>query len=113
VLKSSRARAVATVFLGVALLSACSTTRSLNTTDVQNAISLGLTEQIGGKYTVSCPSDIEAKTGGTFVCDVTDDTTGQKAKVTGTQDDDQGHFTWSVDGGSSASPAPSAAPSAS
>jgi hypothetical protein len=113
VLKSTRARVAASVLLGVALLSACSSTRMLNTDDAQSAISKGLTEQIGsGTYTVVCPTDIEAKQGATFTCDVTADT-GETAQVTATQDDDQGHFTWKVSSVASGAPSPAASPAAS
>jgi hypothetical protein len=111
VLKSRRLVSLAAVGLSLAALAACSTTRMLNTDDVQSAISTGLTEQLGGTYTVACPSDIEAKTGGTFTCTVTDPESGQTAEITGTQTDDQGKFSWEITSTSdagSASPAPSA-----
>jgi hypothetical protein len=113
VLKSPRAISVATLFLGAALLASCSTTKTLNTTDVQDAISKGLTEQIGGTYSVTCPADVEAKSGATSTCDVKDTATGETATVTVTQTDDNGTFDWKVTAaaGSSASPVP--APSSS
>ena len=110
-LNSRRVIAFAAFGLSLTALAGCSTTSTLNTDEVQTAISSGLTEQIGGTYTVSCPSTIEVKVGATFTCDVTDAATGQTAQVTGTQDDDQGHFTWKVTSAGSASPAASPAAS--
>lgn len=111
-LKSHRALVVATLCMSAVLLTACSTTKTLNGTEVQDAISKGLTEQVGGgPYTVSCPAEPTAQKGGTFTCDVTDPSDGTSATVTVTQTDDNGTFDWKVTSASSASPAP--APSAS
>ena len=112
-LKSRRLVSIAALGLSLTALAACSTKNVLNTDDVQKAISDGLTQQLGGTYTVSCPSEIEAKTGATFTCDVTDPSTGETATITGTQTDDQGHFDWKVNASGGASAAPSPAPSAS
>lgn len=110
-LTSRRLVSLAAVGLSLTALAACSTKNVLNQADVESAISSGLTQQLGGTFTVSCPSDVEAKTGGTFTCNVTDPATGQKATITATQTDDQGKFNWEITSTSdagSASPAPSA-----
>lgn len=44
---------------------------------------------------VTCPEEVEAKTGGTFKCDV--DADGNKASFTVTQKDDQGNVRWELD----------------
>jgi hypothetical protein len=112
VLKSTRTIAIATVCMSAVLLTGCSTTKTLNGTDVQNAISKGLVDQVGGgPYTVVCPTEPTAQKGATFTCDVTDPSDGTKAVVTVTQTDDNGTFDWKVTSASSGSPAP--APSAS
>jgi hypothetical protein len=77
----------------VGLLAACSS--SLSQTDVQDKLQQGLTEQLGGEYTVTCPSDIPVQSGGTFTCDVTS-TDGSTAKINVTQNDDQGNLTWEI-----------------
>lgn len=110
-LKPSRVIAVATLILSAGSLVACSTSRTLNTDDVQNAISKGLTDQVGGTYEVKCPDTINAEKGGTFTCDVKDPASGQTAVVTVTQTDDQGKFDWKITSASSV--APSAAPASS
>ena len=108
-LKSHRALVVATFCMSAVLLTGCSTTKTLNGTDVQDAISKGLTEQVGGgPYTVACPAEPAAQKGGTFTCEVTDPSDGSSATVTVTQTDDNGTFDWKVTAASSASPAPSA-----
>jgi predicted small secreted protein len=110
VLKSRRAVVIASIALCAGVLAGCSTVRTLNTEDVQKAISDGLTAQLKGAYTVTCPDNIEAKTGGTFTCDVKDNATTDTAVVTGTLTDDQGKFTWKVTSanGSSVAPSPAA-----
>jgi hypothetical protein len=113
VLKSSRALAVAAFMMSVGALAACSTTRTLNTEDVQSAIAKGLTDQVGGTFDVSCPSDITAQKGATFTCEVKDSSDGSSATVTVTQEDDQGKFNWEVTAAASGSPAPAASASAS
>ena len=107
VLTSRRALALATASLSALLLSACSVSTTLNSDDIQNAISKGLTDQLGGTYTVTCPSTIEEKAGATFDCDIVTGT-GATGVVTATQTDDQGNITWEITKSSdSATPAPS------
>ena len=112
-LKNSRAVAWGAAILSVAALAACSTSKTLNTDDVQNAIQKGLSEQVGGTFTVTCPSDITAEKGGTFTCSVADPSDGSTATVTVTQEDADGQFNWEVTAASSGSPAPAASPSGS
>ena len=77
----------------VGLLAACGS--SLSQTDIQDKIQQGLTEQLGGEYTVTCPSDIPVQSGATFTCDVTS-ADGSTAKIAVTQNDDQGNLFWEV-----------------
>jgi hypothetical protein len=113
VLKPTRALALAAAIMSVSALVACSKTSTLNTEDVQTAIQKGLSDQVGGTFTVTCPSDITAEKGGTFTCGVTDSSDGSSATVTVTQEDAEGQFNWKVTAAQSGSPAPAASPSAS
>ena len=106
VLTTRRALALATTCLSAALLAACSITSTLSTDDIQSAISKGLTEQLGGTYTVTCPSSIEAKAGATFDCEIVT-ATGATGVVTATQTDDKGNITWEITKSDSPAPAPS------
>lgn len=112
-LKSTRMKSAAVVIMCAGALVSCSTVKTLNTDDVQSAISKGLTDQVGGTFDVTCPSDITAEKGGTFTCQVKDSSDGTSATVTVTQEDDQGKFNWKVTAASSGSPAPAASASAS
>ncbi len=77
--------------LSVGLMTACSS--SLSQSDVQDKLSQGMTDQLGGTYTVTCPSDIPISAGSTFTCDAVGDD-GSMGIITVTQDDDQGNLTW-------------------
>lgn len=77
--------------LTVGLLAACS--NSLSQTDVQDKLKQGMTEQLGGEYTVTCPSDIPVSAGATFTCDATG-ADGSTGTISVTQDDDQGNLSW-------------------
>ena len=112
-LRSTRALALAAAILSVTALAGCSTTKTLSTDDVQNAIQKGLSDQVGGTFTVTCPSDITAEKGGTFTCSVANASDGSTATVTVTQEDAEGQFNWKVTAASSGSPAPAATPAAS
>jgi predicted small secreted protein len=113
VVKSTRSMAIAAVILAAGSLAACSTTKTLNTDDVQGAIAKGLTDQVGGTFNVTCPSEITAEKGATFTCAVTDPADGTSATVTVTQEDADGKFNWKVTAAQSASAAPVASPSSS
>ncbi|MDD2858528.1 MAG: DUF4333 domain-containing protein [Candidatus Nanopelagicales bacterium] len=94
--------------MSAAMLAACSSVTTLNTEEAQAAISKGLTDQLGGTYTVTCPESIEAKANATFTCDVTDTASGATAVVTATQTNDQGNIDWEITESSSATPEPAA-----
>jgi hypothetical protein len=80
----------------------------LDTGDVQDSVSAGLTEQAGGSFTVTCPAEAPAQAGYTFTCSVADATDGSTRTVTVVEVDDAGAFTWKVTGGG---PSPAAFPS--
>lgn len=82
---------IGAIAVAVGLLAACSS--SLSQTDVQDKLTAGMSEQIGGDYTISCPSDIPATAGGTFMCDTTG-ADGSTGVITVTQTDDQGNLSW-------------------
>jgi hypothetical protein len=83
---------------------------TLRSGDVQDQIAAGLTEQVGGDFTVVCPTGVVAQTGTTFTCSVTDEADGTTITVTVTESDDAGGFDWRVQA-PSASGTPSASPS--
>lgn len=83
--------------IGLGSLSRSGTTPTLNTADVQNAISRGLADKLGsGPFTVTCPQNLHAHQGGVFDCRVTDSSDGSSATVSVTQTNDNGKFDWEV-----------------
>ena len=101
-LRDTAARLVA-MPLAVVSLAACASSPSLAPGDVEQQITDGLTEQVGGEFEVTCPSPLPAEAGYTFTCDVTDRTGGRTVAVTVVEDDDAGTFRWRV-----TTPSPSA-----
>ena len=79
------------VFLSAGLIAACSS--SLSQTDVQDKLKQGMSEQLGGDFTVNCPSDIPVSVGASFTCDTTG-ADGSTGTIAVTQDDDQGNLSW-------------------
>ncbi len=80
------------------LLAGCSASvgdKTLNTDNAEKVIGKGLTEQLGGKVTVSCPDDVKVKKGASFECDATSPE-GDKAKVTVVQKDEDGNISYSI-----------------
>jgi hypothetical protein len=98
--------AVSTWACAAAVLAACSSTLVLNTGDVQESISQGLSDQAGGTFAVVCPSTAPAEKGFVFTCTASDATDGSAYTVTVTQVDDAGAFTWDVVDPAPASPTP-------
>ena len=82
---------VGALAMTVGLLAACS--NSLSQSDVQDKLTQGMSDQLGGEYTVSCPSDIPVAAGATFTCEATG-ADGSSGVITVTQDDDQGNLSW-------------------
>ena len=97
----------AATLLSALSLAACSSSASLQPADVEEQITRGLTEQVGGEFEVTCPSPLPAEAGYTFTCDVSDRTGGSTVTVTVVEDDDAGSFRWRVTMPGSPSPAAS------
>ncbi|MHB1163694.1 MAG: DUF4333 domain-containing protein [Candidatus Nanopelagicales bacterium] len=93
-MKLARTAAIAAACLSVVLLAGCA--KSLDSTQVSDAIDAALTEQFGGDFTVTCPSGIPAEAGNVFTCDVANAADGSTAQVQVTQDDAEGNVTWEV-----------------
>lgn len=95
---ASAALQAAAMALVAVTLAACASSAALQPADVEKVIATGLTEQVGGDFTVTCPSPLPAEAGYSFTCDVTDRTGGGALKVAVTEDDDTGTFSWRVTG---------------
>lgn len=80
----------------VLLLAACAAPPSLSNGDVQDVIASELAEQVGGSFTVTCPSAVPAEPGQRFTCDVTDEGTRDTVSVQVAVTDAEGAFTWQV-----------------
>ncbi|MDP1876590.1 MAG: DUF4333 domain-containing protein [Actinomycetota bacterium] len=93
-MKFARTAAIAAACLSVGLLAGCA--KSLDSTQVSDAIDTSLTDQFEGDFTVTCPSDIPAEAGNVFTCDVSNATDGSTATVEVTQNDADGNVTWEV-----------------
>jgi len=91
-----RGLAGSAALLAVALLSACGQAATLRITDVQGQIAEGLVEQVGGRFTVDCPSSVPVERGRSFACSVTDVSDGTVVEVIVTQEDGAGSFSWRV-----------------
>jgi hypothetical protein len=65
----------------------------LDTVKLESGVASELGTQLGGTWTVSCPSDVAIEKGGTFTCDATS-ADGQSSTINVTQTDDQGNVTW-------------------
>lgn len=92
------------------MLSGCASPPTLVSGDVEDQISEGLGEQVGGEFTVVCPSGMPAEAGTTFTCTVTDASDGSTVSVIVTESDDAGGFDWRVQE-PSATPSPASSPS--
>ena len=75
---------------------------------MEDQIASGLAEQVGGDFSVTCPTGIAAQAGTSFTCSVIDASDGSTVTVTVTETDDVGAFDWRVE-----MPTPAATPAAS
>jgi len=91
-------------------ITGCSSPPTLRSGDVQDQIAAGLAEQVGGDFTVTCPTGVPAEAGTTFTCKVTDASDGSTLLVTVTESDGAGGFAWRVQA-PSMSATPEASPS--
>ncbi len=97
--RSAVVLALAAAAVGVAGCEASvSTGKTLNTGEAESQIAAGLSKQLGGDVTVSCPDDVKVEKGATFDCEATAPDGGEQASVTVEQKDDQGNIRWSLAG---------------
>lgn len=99
---------VAVSLVSTAMAAGCSSPPNLRTGDVEDQITSGLVTQVGGEFTVVCPTSVRAEAGATFTCTATDGSGGSTVTVIVTESDDAGGFDWRVQ-----PPAASATPVAS
>ena len=92
-----RSAAIGTLLLATTLLAGCSTSSNLDNAALQEKIASGISEQVGGEWTVVCPADQPIKQGATFDCTATG-ADGTTTAITVTQDDDQGNISWATNG---------------
>lgn len=80
--------------LALALLAACSTTKTLDSGDLETTLSSNAAQQLPGVEIgeAECPDDIEAEAGSTFECTI--DVAGQEVSYQVVQDDDEGNVTF-------------------
>ena len=90
------------------MLVGCSSPPTLRSGDVEDQITSGLVTQVGGEFTVVCPTSVPAEAGTTFTCTATDGSGGGTVTVIVTESDDAGGFDWRVQ-----APVASATPAAS
>ena len=96
VMRGIRQAVSATSIVSLLVLVGCSTPPTLRSVDVQDQIEAGLADQVGGDFTVVCPSGVPAEAGTTFTCSVTDEADGTTVDVIVTESDDSGGFEWRV-----------------
>lgn len=81
---------------GVLALSACGPAAQLDTSDVESQVATSLSEQVGGRFAVKCPTAVPAEPQGQFDCTATDRESGEEVTVRVVQGADPGAFTWTV-----------------
>jgi hypothetical protein len=69
-------------------------TSTFDSGSLNKSITRGLKQRGATSVSVSCPSGINVKKGGTFTCPVT--VNGRKGSVQATQTDSSGHFQYNV-----------------
>jgi hypothetical protein len=105
-MRSRRAAALAWACGSVLVVAACSSTPTLRSTDVQEAIATGLGDQVGGAFAVTCPTAVAAREGVAFTCTAVDPADGAVITIAVVQTDDEGRFEWAVTPGAPTTPAP-------
>jgi hypothetical protein len=95
-LRPIRAVSLLAVLAVPVLAAGCSVGKKLKTDQIETQISQQYKSQTGQAVSkVSCPDDVDVKTGATFTCDLTL-VNGKKGTITITQLDDKGHVKWQV-----------------
>ncbi len=92
-MRTRPAIAIAALCASAALLAGCSGASTLDNTKLTDGISSGLTEQLGGEWTVTCPEDQPLEQGYTFTCDV-ENAEGTSGQIKVTEDDAEGNVSW-------------------
>lgn len=82
-----------TALVAGALLTACSTTLSLNADQLEQSITTGISQQMGVTMTVVCPDDRPLQQGDVFTCTATP-ADGQSRTIEVTQTDSAGNVSW-------------------
>lgn len=86
------------VLIAAISLAACTTTRTLDSDELERQIAAGIETQTGASVaSVDCPDDVPLQAGHSFSCTATADD-GSSATVAVTQTDDQGNVEWEVTG---------------
>jgi hypothetical protein len=81
---------------GLLVVAAASCTKQLDTAGLEDQLRTDLQEKLGRAVaSVDCPPDVDAKAGVTFRCTATGED-GSTTIVEVSQDDDQGHVSWTV-----------------
>jgi Domain of unknown function (DUF4333) len=80
----------------VVMAAGCSSPPTLRSGDVEDQIASGLVTQVGGEFSVVCPTSVRAEAGTTFTCTATDGSGGGTVTVIVTESDDTGGFEWRV-----------------
>jgi hypothetical protein len=84
----------ALALVSIALLAACS--RPLDVNGLESQLKRKLERDLGTTgLTVTCPDNVKAEAGSTFTCEASD-ASGATMVLTITQDDDQGHVSYSI-----------------
>jgi predicted lysophospholipase L1 biosynthesis ABC-type transport system permease subunit len=95
--REMRRRSGLAVLLAVGVTAAgCSSPKTLRSGDVQEQIASSLSEQVGGDFSVTCPTGVPAQEGATFACTATDAADGTTVTIAVTASDDAGGFAWTV-----------------
>jgi hypothetical protein len=95
-LRPHRAVSLLAVLAVPALAAGCSVGKKLQTDKLETQLGQQVKSQTGQSVTkVTCPTDVDVKSGATFTCDYTL-TSGKKGVITVTQIDDKGHVRWSA-----------------
>jgi hypothetical protein len=95
-LRPHRAVSLLAVLAVPALAAGCSVGKKLQTDKLETQLGQQVKNQTGQSVTkVTCPTDVDVKSGATFTCDYTL-TSGKKGVITVTQIDDKGHVRWSA-----------------
>jgi hypothetical protein len=87
-------RSVVVVLASLALVGACSRTKTLDANGLEEMLGTKIEQQLGAHgITVACPDDEPAQAGAIFQCTATS-AEGKTITIEVTQTDDHGNVTW-------------------